>query len=76
MLSLCYYELHLYLVHLLATPGVAWFANFSRKVGVRDEQVWLATGLEGYGFSLAVVYPVWMFVVINLLLLCKWYDKF
>jgi hypothetical protein len=36
----------------------------------------LMPNLSGYGFSLGVVYLVWISVVLLLYPLCKWYDGY
>lgn len=71
-----YYILHLYLVHLLS--AIAFLArghSFEEASNTGDffPFYFLAVG-EGY--SLAVVYAVWAFVVILLYPLCKWYDTY
>ncbi len=69
-----YYILHIYLIHLLAMfatrfCGHQWsdmiYDNFDNS-----------TKLNGYGFSLGVVYLVWILVVLMLYPLCKWYDQY
>jgi len=32
--------------------------------------------LKGYGFPLWVVYVVWVFIILLLYPLCKWFDRY
>jgi uncharacterized membrane protein len=71
-----YYILHIYLVHLLS--AMAFFMRGhsleeASKTGNVFPFYFLTPG-EGYG--LAVVYLVWLLVVVLLYPLCKWYDKY
>ena len=68
-----FYLLHIYLIHLLAM--------FAAKISGYDwsdmiSQVPLTPVPKGYGFSLLVVYGVWILVVLLLYPLCKWYDNY
>jgi uncharacterized membrane protein len=69
-----YYILHIYLLHLLgvfATTlcGHQWSDMVFYSL-IENKK------LNGYGFSLPVVYLVWMIVVVILYLPCKWYDRY
>jgi uncharacterized membrane protein len=71
-----YYLLHIYLIHLIALiaavlSGFQWKAMTSFNTWVTNSQQ-----LKGYGFSLGVVYLVWISVVLLLYPLCKWYDRY
>lgn len=71
-----YYILHLYLIHLLSA-----IAFLSRGHSLQEAT---HTGnffpfyflAPGEGYSLAIVYAVWVVVVVSLYPLCKWYDKY
>ncbi len=70
-----YYILHLYLIHFLSMiaaeiSGYSWH----NQIYIDDESFLL--GLKGYGFSLWVVYLVWITVIAMLYPLCKWFDKY
>lgn len=72
---LFYYMLHLYLIHLTAMlaaeiTGYDW-SNMIFNVWVTESQE-----LEGYGFSLEIVYLVWTSIVISLYPVCRWYDRY
>lgn len=70
-----YYILHLYLIHFLAL----FFAELS---GAGWQKLILSTwinfepNIKGYGFSLLVVYLVWIAVILMLYPLCKRFDKY
>lgn len=70
-----YYILHLYLIHILGViAAVATGYEFSDMVF--NTWVTNSPNLKGYGFSLPIVYLVWIFVVISLYPLCLWYDRY
>jgi hypothetical protein len=70
-----YYLLHLYLIHLLAMTA-ALFTGYDASDMVFNTWVTNSPNLVGYGFSLWVVYVVWISVVLILYPLCKWYDGY
>jgi uncharacterized membrane protein len=68
-----FYILHIYLIHALALLAIELTGGSWRnmiQVGNENPQ------LKGYGFSLWVVYLVWVAIIIALYPLCKWYDKY
>ncbi|MEO6719287.1 MAG: heparan-alpha-glucosaminide N-acetyltransferase domain-containing protein [Ferruginibacter sp.] len=72
-----FYLLHLYLIHLLATVAIAisgrpWTDTIITFTPSAKDSPWLA----GYGFSLLGTYLVWLFIVVMLYPICKWYDKY
>lgn len=70
-----YFLVHVYLIHLLAMlaanffPGHSWRDFVGGLPGFDDR-------LNGFGFSLGIVYLVWIAVVLALYPLCKWYDSY
>jgi uncharacterized membrane protein len=71
-----YYIFHFYLLHIIViilylqrghtiTEGMKGLPNFPFKFAV-----------PGEGYSLGIVYLVWIAVVIALYPLCKWYDRY
>lgn len=70
-----YYLLHLYLIHLLAIVA-ALMTGYELSDMVFDTWVTNSPNLKGYGFSLGVVYIVWIGVVVILYPLCEWYDRY
>jgi hypothetical protein len=72
--AMFYYILHVFLIHILATfattlCGHQWTDMIWDNLLANDK-------LVGYGFSLPVVYLVWIIVIAILYPLCKWYDKY
>jgi len=68
-----FYLAHIYLIHTLALfaakfSGYNWNDMISRKP--------LIPVINGYGFPLAMVYLVWLIVILLLYPLCKWYDDY
>jgi uncharacterized membrane protein len=70
-----YYLLHLYLIHLLAVPA-AMLIGYQPGDMIFDTWVTNSSALKGYGFSLGVVYIVWLSVILILYPLCEWYDRY
>lgn len=71
-----YYVLHIFFIHLSTMVAAELFTDFSWKVWVLKEPLWFTETLKGYGFSLGIVYLVWLCIVIGLYPLCKWYDRY
>ena len=71
-----YYLLHIFFIHILTMLAAALFTDFSWKVWILKEPLWFTETLKGYGFSLGIVYLVWLGIVIGLYPLCKWYDRY
>ena len=59
---------------LLLHPA-AQLTGFGWQSMVLDTPVWWSEELVGYGFSLPVVYLVWIGVVVALYPLCVWFNK-
>jgi uncharacterized membrane protein len=70
-----YYILHLYVIHILAVIA-AILTGYTFSDMVFNTWVTDSPALKGYGFSLGVVYLVWIAVVLALYPLCKWYDTY
>lgn len=71
-----YYILHLYLIHIGTLMAAQWFTSYTWRDWILKQPLWFAEYLQGYGFSLGVVYLVWIGVVLILYLPCKWYDRY
>lgn len=74
---LFFYILHLYLIHLLAVIAIVlngrpWTDMITTGGLNGKDSPWLI----GYGFSLGIVYMVWLLVVFILYPFCKWYDTY
>jgi uncharacterized membrane protein len=65
-----YYLVHIYLAHLLALAAAEW-QGFGWQALARP--FWMLP--EGYGFSLPVVWVIWLAVVIMLYPACKWFAN-
>ncbi len=70
-----YYLVHIFFIHLLAMAAVVALGHKWSDMVV---QTWVTSSpdLKGYGFSLPVVYAIWLGTVILLYPLCKWYDGY
>jgi uncharacterized membrane protein len=71
-----YYILHFYLVHI-----ICMILYFSRGHSLDDAINSLQTfpflfSIKGEGYSLDIVYLIWVFVISGLYPLCKWYDSY
>jgi uncharacterized membrane protein len=71
-----YYVLHIYLIHLLAMVLSELFTNIDWSKWIVTKPIWFDTTFKGYGFSLGVVYLLWIVVVIMLYPLCRMYDRY
>lgn len=70
-----FYIFHLYFIHTLAmVAAVVTGYNYSDMILT----TWVAysTDLKGYGFSLPVVYLVWLGIIFASYPLCKWYRTY
>lgn len=70
-----YYIVHIYLIHLLALVAAA-LTGYKWQYMVLDTWVSDSSELKGFGFNLAVVYLLWVVLVVVLYPLCKWYDNY
>jgi uncharacterized membrane protein len=71
-----YYLLHIYFAHALAVlaaelTGFGWRSMVNFLLGIHS-----VPALSKYGFSLPVVYGIWIFIVVALYPACKWYDGY
>ena len=71
-----YYLLHIFIIHIATLLAAGLFTTFSWHVWILKEPLWFTKTLVGYGFSLGVVYLVWMAIVAGAYPLCKWYDNY
>lgn len=71
---LFFYMVHFYLIHLLATVA-CWirYGTVTNMFHSPDLAHFPFTAPPGWDFGLPVVYLVWVFVVVSLYPLCKWY---
>jgi uncharacterized membrane protein len=66
-----YYIIHLYLIHIVAMV-FAQFSGLGWQAMILPE--WSMP--KGFGYSLLVVYLVWIGVIISLYPCCKWFDTY
>lgn len=72
---LFYYVVHIYLIHVLAMLAASLVPGYNWR-DLTGEMPWFAEKLKGFGFSLGVVYLVWITVVAALYPLCRRYDVY
>ncbi len=73
---LFYYILHLYLIHFIC--AISFFArghSMQDAIGGLNNHPFMFL-VPGEGFGLAIVYLIWIGVVVLLYPLCKWYDRY
>ncbi len=68
-----YYLLHIYLIHLIAF--ILFFASGFQWSDL-DGNALFGGFPKGFGYSLWVVYALWMLVVLLLYLPCRWYHRY
>ena len=71
-----YYILHIYLVHLLSAIGFFIRGHSLEEASKTGNVFPFYFLIPGEGYNLAVVYGVWLLVIIILYPLCKWYDQY
>ena len=72
---LFYFVVHFFILHL-STAIIYFIRGHSYAEGIADQAVFTKFVKPGEGFSLTIVYMIWLAVVIGLYPLCKWYDKY
>lgn len=72
---LFFYVVHLYVIHLAAVVA-AMATGYNASDMILNTWVTDAPQLRGYGFSLGVVYILWVGFVLILFPLCLWYDRY
>jgi uncharacterized membrane protein len=71
-----YYILHFFLIHLIAT-AFFFSRGHSAAEGMKDVQGFLPYFIDPKeGNSLLEVYGIWLFVVISLYPVCKWFSNY
>jgi len=68
-----YYIVHIYLIHAFAVVA-ALLTGFSYSDMIIDVWVTMQSDLQGYGFSLGVVYLLWIVLLIGLYPVFSWYK--
>ena len=70
-----FYIIHIYLIHFLALL-VAEFTGFGWQKMILPALPFRVVELKGFGFNLAIVYLIWIFVIVLLYPLCKKFDTY
>ncbi|HWY15431.1 MAG TPA: heparan-alpha-glucosaminide N-acetyltransferase domain-containing protein [Rhizomicrobium sp.] len=71
---LFFFVLHFYLIHLLAVAACWWrYGTVANMFQSPDIAHFPFTAPPGWDFGLPVVYAVWVFVIVSLCPLCRWY---
>lgn len=71
-----YYVLHFFLIHLLSM-GAFFSRGHSFAEGIQTSpDAPFNFLIAGEGYSLLVVYAVWLFVVLSLYPLCRWFSRY
>lgn len=70
-----YYLAHILLIHLFAVIA-AFVTGYMPAMLVLSGSIAKAPGLKGYGFELAVVYLVWIGLVLLLYPFCRSFDRY
>jgi len=73
--AMFYYLAHIFFIHLFAVIGVV-ILGYQWSDMILTGRVNAAEQLKGYGFDLAVVYVVWVGLILVLYPLCKWFDRY
>lgn len=72
---LFYYLVHIGIIHLLALLVAEFTAGHDWSDWILTRPPWEA-GFNGYGFSLAITWLIWVGLVVALYPLCKRYDSY
>jgi len=70
-----YYILHLYLIHIMALL-FAQISGWGWQKFILSTWIGFEPNMKGYGFSLGVVYVVWIGTILLLYPLCKIFDNY
>ena len=70
-----YYVIHLYLIHLFAIIGTI-ISGYHWSAMILSDRVNRVAELKGSGFNLAIVYLVWIAIILLLYPCCKWFDRY
>jgi len=71
-----YYILHLYLIHAFAMISFYIHGHTLEKISEGESVFKWKFVVPGEGFGLLGVYLIWIFVILCLYPLCKWYDNY
>lgn len=74
--ALFYYLLHLYIIHILIVIDFLRKGNSLQDAYSKPPTTPFYFVSAGEGYSLPVVYAIWIFVMVLLYPFCKWYDRY
>ncbi len=69
-----YYLLHFYIIHTLTV--ILFFASGYTTAQIVDPQVPFLFRPANFGYSLGIVYLIWVCIVAALYLPCRWFNKY
>jgi uncharacterized membrane protein len=69
-----YYVLHFYLIHIITV--ILFFASGYSTSQIIDKNSPFLFRPINFGFSLGIVYLLWLFVIVVLYFPCRWYSKY
>ena len=69
-----YYIMHLFLIHFLLVICF-YLSGYGSKDIVPDSSPFLFR-VTGFGFSLRIVYLIWIALILTLYPFCRWYDRY
>ena len=72
---LFFYVIHIYIIHLLSILGIIYAGRNIIDI-ILTAKSRIVASLANYGYNLFVVYIIWILVIVILLPLCKWYNKY
>ena len=70
-----FYIIHIYLIHFLALI-VAEFTGFGWQKMILPALPFRVEELKGFGFNLAIVYLIWILIIVMLYPFCKKFDTY
>ena len=68
-----FYLLHLYLLHLAAFIATLFSYTWNETT---QSLTTMSEFPAGYGFSLMIVYPIWIATILILYPICRWYNNY
>lgn len=69
-----YYVVHFFYIHILCV--IAFFSSGYTSKDIIPKNTPFLFRPDDFGFNLPGMYAVWLFVIITLYPLCKWYNKY
>jgi len=70
-----YYILHIYIIHIIAMI-MAQISGWGWKKMILSTFIAFEPNMKGYGYSLWIVYVIWISVILLLYPICKRFDKY